>query len=165
MKDKAGNVVLPAKYSGMYLFGNTIIAAGLGVNNGSVTSYDELPPQYGIIDLQGNVLQPFCYESIVPIDGKGQRLKHDYATNIYETDGFSGYYLVKKNGLLGVVRENFSVVLKPDFYHLEYIAPNYFRCSKTFNNQTHAADWPTHSVTDACVWALYDTDRNQILPA
>ena len=165
LKDKAGNVVLPAKYSGMYLFGNTIIAAGLGVNHGSVISYDELPPQYGVIDLQGNILQPFYYEDIVPIDEKGQRLRYDYSTNVYETDGFSGRYLVKKNGLLGVVREDFSAILPPDFYHLEYMDPGYFKCSKTFNNEAHPAEWPNHGATGDCVWALYDMDGKQVFSA
>lgn len=165
LKDKAGNVVLPAKYSGMYLFGNTIIAAGLGVNHGGVTSYDELPPQYGVIDLQGNILQPFYYEDIVPIDEKGQRLRYDYSTNVYETDGFSGRYFVKKNGLLGVVREDFSVILPPDFYHLEYMDPGYFKCSKTFNNEAHPAEWPNHGATGDCVWALYDMDGKQVFSA
>lgn len=161
LKDKAGNVVIPAKYTGMYLFQDKIIAATGAYETGSIGPNVE-HPKYGIIDINQNVLLPFQYERIVPMSDTGRLSCTSY---VYESEGFSGQYFIQQKGLLGVMAGNYSVIIQPAYYHLELIASKYYKISNTYNDKAMPGMWPSYGATDDCVWALYDMDGKQVLPA
>lgn len=145
LKDKAGNVVIPAKYTEMSLFKN-LIFVGLG-NNTGMTGPTNV--KWGVINIAQTVILPLEYEKIRPM---GRGVTYDYNTHVYDSDGFIGYYEIQKNGLVGVASENFSVIVKPSYRYIQYEEPGYFKFSNT--------DKPY----DDNLTALYDTTGRQILP-
>lgn len=119
LKDKAGNIIIPAKYTEMSLLKNLILV-GLG-NNTGMTGPTNV--KWGIIDIAQNIIVPLEYEKIRPM-GKG--VTYDYNTHVYEPDGFIGYYEIQKNGLVGVATEK-AVIIEPTYRYVQYEEPNYFK--------------------------------------
>lgn len=127
LKDKAGNVVIPAKYAGMYLYKGLIIAAY------SMTAPEDVKKhKYGIIDIDQNVLVPFEYDDIYPLGINGYYPSS--GNYVYEnSDNASGYLVTEKGGLSGIMTESLQTVIPPKYYELGYLGNGYFNVSDTHN--------------------------------
>lgn len=138
LKDKAGNVVIPAKYAGMKLFKGMIIAAGEGTNYGSWYVDDKTLPKYGVIDINENIIVPFQYETIKPL--ASDHFGVGSPNHVYPADKSNGYLKIVKNGLSGVMTEDFQVIIPPSYYELYYSGSDYFTVSDTHNADAKAKD-------------------------
>lgn len=142
LKDKAGNIVIPAKYTEMFLFKNLIF---VGMGDHSMVGPANV--KWGVIDIKQNAIVPLEYDSIGPL---GATYNRD--THVYDPNGFIGRYSIRKNGLVGVASEDFSVLIKPAYRYIEYDKLGYFKFSNT--------DKPY----DDNLTTLYDTSGRQLLP-
>lgn len=122
LKDKAGNIVIPAKYTEMFLFQNLIF---VGMGNHSMVGPANV--KWGVIDIAQTVIVPLEYDSIRPLGP----VTYDRNTHVYDPDGFIGCYSIRKNDLVGVASENFSVMIKPAYRYIEYDKLGYFKFSNT----------------------------------
>lgn len=142
LKDKAGNIVIPAKYTDMFLFKNMIFV-GLGEHS----AVGPVNVKWGAIDIKQNVIVPLEYDSIGPLG-----VTYNRDTHVYDSNGFIGRYSIRKNGLVGVAAEDFSVLIKPAYRYFQFEKPGYFRFTNT--------DKPY----DDNLTTLYDIAGRQMLP-
>lgn len=159
LKDRSGNVVIPAKYAGMYLYKGLIIAAGKGTCYKIVAPDGVQEPQYGIIDINQNVLVPFEYDTIYPLGISGYYPSS--GNYVYEnSDNASGYLVTKKGGLSGIMTDSLQTVIQPKYFALGYLGNGYFNVSDTHNKD---ADGFINHYNDN-KFGVCDSTGNLIIP-
>ena len=136
LKDKSGNIVIPATYSGMKLYKDHIIAAGKGVNYGGLTGPGLKLPQYGLINLKQNVITPFQYDDIEPLAKEKQLVRCE--NYVYDPIYSTGYLKTSKNSLYGIMTESGTIILNPCYYEIESLSQGYFKVSNTHNADAKA---------------------------
>jgi len=162
LKDKSGNVVIPATYAGMALYKGMIIAAGEGIAHRNFVDKDI--PQYGVIDLNQNVIIPYQYELIEPVSSDSFRTKAE--NHVYPADQSKGYLRIVKNGLSGVMTDDLQIIIPSSYCELQYTEPGYFKVSDTYNARAKASDIAIGIVhgPKGRKWGLCDKNGKLVVP-
>ena len=148
LTDKAGNVIIPMKYSSLsFLKNSNVLVAG---NKVGPNAYD-----YGIIDINQNILVPFQYSMIRPM--------------WWEED--SGYLDIEdsKTFLRGIMGPDFSIVVPAKYFYVRLLSKDdgYFAVTDTFNNEAQRNFWGNNVEarnSQDGKWGVYSTTEGLIIP-
>lgn len=148
LTDKAGNVIIPMKYSSLSFLENCdVLVAGTEV---APHTYD-----YGIIDINQNILVPFQYSMI--------------RSMWREKD--SGYLDIEdsKTFLRGIMGPDFSIVVPVQYFYVKLLSKEdgYFTVTDTFNNEAKRNVWGNNGEwrndRDG-KWGVYSATEGLIIP-
>lgn len=148
LTDKVGNTIIPMKYSTLsFLENSNALVAG---NKVGPNAYD-----YGIIDINQNILAPFQYSMIRPMWG--------------EED--SGYLDIEdsKTFLRGIIGPGFSIVVPAKYFYVKLLSKEdgYFAVTDTFNNEATRNFWGNNVQArndQDGKWGVYSTTEGLIIP-
>ena len=101
--------------------------------------------QYGVLDINENVVVPIAYKSIsfngayiyaksytdeVYFNTKGEKVENKY-TALIETEDKDAYITVNKEGLYGIINAKGEETVKNEYLYIEYAFDGYFVAYKT----------------------------------
>ena len=146
VKDKAGNVVIPADYISLKFINHpTALVARKHVGN--YGWYAD-----GIIDINQNVLVPFQYDSIRIASGARN-------SEYLEIADLNTY-------LRGILSPDFSVIVPMKYYEVEVLSSEdgYFKVTDTYNDQAAPDVWFHFSSANSGKWGIYNKYGTMIIP-